>query len=526
MATRHQPSAISKILLFLWKVNKIYYNSLTYLNPQQGWIILKSNKTGMKKSTTPILLLTLVIALILSACQPKNPETIQPTATATPLKTATRTPTKIPTSTPTNTPTPTWLVPISDLSEVDITLVHPWTGAIATTIDKIVDNFNQTNEYSIFVTVLKPGSSQQVFQETELALRAGQGPNVVIAPIEELAYWHKMENLVLLDDFLSDPQYGLNDAIISDFIPLFWEHDQLDGQQLGIPISRNANFLVQNLSWAKELGFDIAAMTPELFRTQTCQASEVLLQDNNWVNNGMGGWIVTQDEYTVLSWLNAFKLTDFPENESSYSFDQSATLDGFVYLREIFDADCAWNARNPTHYEYFANRQALYISADLYDLAPLQKTLTLLESEDKWQVVPYPQQGGKPELFTHGDSIGILKSDNAHELASWFFLRWLSQPDQQLQLAQVNPGLPVSQSILDQISSDRSEQWNQIAALLEDAQPAPRTAEWRVARFVLQDAFYQVFHTNITPVQYPQIISLLDTIIADLSQQPASLAWE
>jgi ABC-type glycerol-3-phosphate transport system substrate-binding protein len=201
-------------------------------------------------------------------------------------------------------------------------------------------------------------------------------------------------------------------------------------------------------------------------------------------------------------------------------------LDGFTFLREIFDEDCTWNARNPTHYEYFANRQALYISADVYDLEPLQKTFELLESEDQWQVTPYPHKQAKPELITHGESLGMLKSDPAQELASWLFIRWLSMPEQQIQLAKANPGLPVSLSILDQIKSERSEQWNQVVDLLEDARPAPRTAEWRVARFVLQDAAYQVYLANITPVQYPQIIGLLDTIIADLSQQPATLAWE
>lgn len=470
--------------------------------------------------------LFVILVLMLSACQPKNPDSALPSATNTTQKTATRTPTKIPTSTPTNTPTPTWLVPLTELEETELLFTHPWTGEIARTIDKLVDEFNQTNEYSIFVKVSAPGSAQQVFQQSEAAIRNGQGPIVVVAPIEEFAYWHKMGNLITLDGYLNDIQYGLDSEQISDFIPLFWEQDVLDGQRLGIPISRNANFLALNVSWAKELGINIAAMTPQSFRNQTCQARDELLNDNDWRNNGMGGWIVKQNEYTILNWLNTFQLEDFPTGEKPYKFDQSATLDGFTFLREIFDEDCAWIARNPTHYEYFANRQALYISADVYDLEPLQKTFALLGSEDQWQVTPYPHKQAKPELITHGESMGILKSDPAQELASWLFIRWLSMPEQQIQLAKVNPGLPVSQSIIEQISSDRSEQWNQVIAFLDGARPAPRTAEWRVARFILQDAAYQVYLSNIMPVQYPQIIGEMDSIILDLSQQPASLPWE
>ena len=236
--------------------------------------------------------------------------------------------------------------------------------------------------------------------------------------------------------------------------------------------------------------------------------------------------IVTQDEYTILNWLNTFQLSEFPVSETPYPFDQPATLEAYTYLREIFDEDCAWNARNPTHYEYFVNREALYISADMYDLDPVSKTFAFLESEDQWQVVPYPAKDGKPELIIHGDSLGILESNPAQEFASWLFVRWLSMPEQQIQIAQANPGLPVSQSILDHVSANRSAQWKQVVAYLDTAKSAPRTAEWRVARFVLQDATYQIFLANITPDQYPQIIGLLDTIISDLRDQPATLGWE
>lgn len=470
--------------------------------------------------------LFVILVLMLSACQPKNPDSALPSATNTTQKTATRTPTKIPTSTPTHTPTPTWLVPLTELEETELLFTHPWTGEIARTIDKLVDQFNQTNEYSIFVKVSAPGSAQQVFQRSEAAIRDGQGPNVVIAPIEELAYWHKMDNLIPLDGYLNDLQYGFSTELIEDFLPLFWDQDILDTHRLGIPISRNANFLVQNTSWTKELGFDIPAMTPQLFRQHTCLARDELQNDNNWQNNGLGGWIVQQDEYTILSWLNAYQLADFPVSDTAYPFEQAATLDGFTFLRKLFDEDCAWNARNPTHYEYFANRQALYISADVYDLEPLQKTFALLGSEDQWQVTPYPHKQAKPELITHGESMGILKSDPAQELASWLFIRWLSMPEQQIRLAKVNPGIPVSQSVIDQLEPKRSQQWRQVVELLADGRPAPRTAEWRVARFVLSDAAYQIFLANITPEQFPEIITLLDTIIADLSQQPASTAWE
>jgi multiple sugar transport system substrate-binding protein/sn-glycerol 3-phosphate transport system substrate-binding protein len=480
----------------------------------------------MRKQTTITTIIILIFTILLTACQSDNPDSAQPSVTVTSHKTATKTTTPTPTTTPTNTPTPEWLVPLTDLEEVELIFVHPWTGDLAHTIDELVDLFNQTNEFSIFVKVDAPGSAQQVFQQSESALRDEKGPDVVIAPIEELAYWYASENLVLLDEYLNDVTYGLETETIENFIPLFWEQDVLDKHRLGIPVSRNANFLIQNTSWTKELGFSVLPMSPQIFRNHVCTARDELINDNDWRNNGMGGWVVKQDEYTILSWLNTFHLNEFPISQESYAFDQPATLEAFTFLRQIFDEDCTWNARNPTHYEYLINRQALYISADIYDLDFLQKAFALSESDDQWQVIPYPDKAAKPVLLTHGDSLGILKSDPAKELAAWLFVRWLSSPEQQSEIAEMNPGLPVSQSIISDLSKDRSDQWNQVVSLLEFAKSTPRTAEWRVARFVLPDAAFQIYLANITPDQYPQIIAMLDTIIAELSAQPASLSWE
>jgi len=76
------------------------------------------------------------------------------------------------------------------------------------------------------------------------------------------------------------------------------------------------------------------------------------------------------------------------------------------------------------------------------------------------------------------------------------------------------------------LSTERLPQWASVADLLDIAQPAPRTAEWRVARFVLSDAAYQVFYSNLLPEQFPSIISLLDKTIADLKEMPAATGWQ
>jgi hypothetical protein len=75
-------------------------------------------------------------------------------------------------------------------------------------------------------------------------------------------------------------------------------------------------------------------------------------------------------------------------------------------------------------------------------------------------------------------------------------------------------------------SEARGEHWSALVDLLENAQAAPRTAEWRVGRFVLQDATYQFFSTGVLPEQFPQVLIMLDATLQELAKQPASAGWQ
>ena len=129
-------------------------------------------------------------------------------------------------------------------------------------------------------------------------------------------------------------------------------------------------------------------------------------------------------------------------------------------------------------------------------------------------------------MITYGPSFGILRSSKTQELASWLFIRWMSEPLQQKQMAKENPNLPVSLTLLSELSPDRNKQWGELVNLLDIAQSGPRTSEWRVARFVLPDAAFQIFQTNILPEQFPSVIHLLDKTIGDLMELPASTGWK
>ena len=485
----------------------------------------------MSKEKTPptkriMIFLILVLSMVLFSCRPESVVVQTPTGTSTVKPRPSKATLATSTATSTATAHPDWWINEDSLADTEISLVYPWSGELARRVEILVDTFNQTNDWGVFVTAYGLGSAQQVFQQSEAGIQEGDGPQVVMASIDELAYWQQQGELIPLDQFITDDTYGMDQEFISDFLPLFWEQDVLDGQQLGIPVARDAQFLLYNSEWAKSMGFQTAPQTPAQFRIQTCAARDFQLKNLNFEFHGTGGYIITNQDYPILSWIRAFGADDFPVEEEPYLFDQTATLESFLYLQQLSDDTCAWRSRNPTPYDYFSNRQALLFSANIQDLDAVDSNMKLNEATDEWTVLPYPGLDQQPVLMTYGSSLGIIKSTKEQELASWLLIRWLSEPLQQKQLAKANPNLPVTRTLLNELSAERLPQWAAVVDLLDIAQPAPRTAEWRVARFVLSDAAYQLFYSNLLPEQFPSIISLLDKTIADLKALPAATGWQ
>lgn len=480
----------------------------------------------MKPATNKIPLLLILFGLILSACQPLDVPDNPFDATATVQATKQKTPVPSPTVTPTKTPLPDWFIPETELEDVTISIVHPWTGETARQIEILVDSFNQNNKWGIFAESFAVGGAQQVFQQTEFAVQAGEAPNVVIAPINELAYWDQHEQLVRLDDYLQDATYGMPSDQQAAFYPLFWGQDVVNGERLGIPAFRSGRVLVYNQTWAKEMGYGTPPLTPLQLKNQTCAARDIILNDDVWQNNGVGGLIIDRHTYTALSWLVGFGIEEFPIDDGVYQFDQPQTIETFDYLRELSDDVCAWTSRNPTPYEYFANREALMYAAELEEINAQQKAMEMAENEDLWSVIPFPTTSGEPGLLVYGSSYGILKNTPQQDLAAWLFIRWMNDPINQKQLAQKLDAFPVTTALIEEVTSQRSPQWEKAVALLENAKSAPSGAWWRVGRFVLPDAVYQIYQPNFTPESYSDLLKLLDETIESLSQQPAALGWQ
>lgn len=483
---------------------------------------MKFARTNQRIPTVRLQLsLSLLAVLALAACQTtQNTPAVE--ITETPPIIATPTDSVQPTATPLADPTPIpeYLIPLEQLDGLQIQFWHPWTGDISKEIDLLVDQFNQTNEWGIHVILRKSGSSMALASEVDSAAASGDDlPQVVAAPSEQLLTWLERDQLILpLDTLINDPQWGLSEQQRAEITLAFWLQDQSQDRQAGIPAQRNAQVIIYNQTWAKELGFDVPPQTAEEFRAQACAAAQVLLNDTNTSNDGMGGWIMDTQALTIYSWLSSFGTNPIIQGDPiQFSFNQPQAVQAFTFLRGMLDDGCAWNARSQTPQEYFNNRQALYYSAGLLDL-PVQVRMQFQSgSQDEWIVLPFPGDP-RPTLVVSGNSYGILRSTPAREAAGWLFVRWMSSPENQARLLTFYGGLPISVSAASLATSalHKIPQWASVISWIPFAQPAPQAAGWRVAQHVLEDAAWQAMQSHIPIEQIPDILAELDATISEL----------
>jgi multiple sugar transport system substrate-binding protein len=465
----------------------------------------------------------LIAGIVLSACTPPAAVPTLPAETAVPTATRTTEPTPTNTPEPTPNPTPTTLPHLKllpeDLEGTRISFWHPWSGDIAELVSESAEEFNRVNSWGIQVEVTAPGGSGLLFEQVRERLTEREMPHMVAASMDQILTWHRQEGVIInLNDYVDDPVWGLNPQERADFPRTFWDQGEVDGRRYGIPAMQSPEVLFYNASWGRDLGFNHAPTTIDDFEAQACAAAAANMADSDPANDGTGGWIVNTDPLVQLSWLHSFGFNGFEDGER-IRFNRGPTRQMFTFFRHMYDRGCAWSARLPEPYDYFATRRALFFSGTLYDLPFQEFTDRRFGNTDEWTILPYPaSNSSRPVVLTSGLSYAILASEADEQLAAWLFMRWMTLSRIQAPLAETSGAWPASVDAIAQLSGYRQEHpaWESSLMWIPIARPAPVHPEWRLVRGVLSDAAWQLYQINIKLEDIPNLLSILDATVEDV----------
>lgn len=468
----------------------------------------------MKRHKFNGLIILVMLMASVAACVPQPaaspPDSTPVNSSPTPLS-------------PTTTPEPTsngpeFGVSLSELDELQIQFLHPWTGEMQDELVKMVDEFNQSNAWGIHVIMSAPGSAAMVGSKTWEGIANKQPPNVIAASPGFMLTVDEKSGLVQdLNPYVSSPAYGFSAQETTDLFGQYWNEDTTRGKRFGLPAQRSALYLIYNVTWAKELGFSTVPSTQDEFRTQVNAANALFRKNNDPVDDGLGGWLINTETATMLSWLLSFGVE--PLNDGDFQFSGKAGEEAFKFLLDLKADSSAWVGKPSKDVEYFTNRQALVITAWLQDLGEIDAAIKRSNSTDEWSVIPFPG-ASQQTLVTAGISYAILHHTPAEDLAAWLFIRWLTGPEQQTRLLRTNPTLPLSAKALELAGYfEGLPQWTTAVNMRDYFVPQPLSADWQVVGTVLEDAGWQLLKTELTEDQIAPLLAELDDLSAELAEQ-------
>ena len=423
----------------------------------------------------------------------------------------------------TNTPTPAASqlnVGEETLRGKQVQVWHPWFGAESSLFESQVTQFNTENEWGITINAESKGNYSELFFQTDVALKDSSNPQIVIAFPEHALGWQ--EQVVDLNPYVSDSLYGWNAGEVSDFSPVIWTQDEVDGKRYGVPAQRTARFILYNQSWARELGFDSPPATSVEFERQACAANKALGADDNPDNNALGGWLIDMNAMTSLSWMLAFD--GGVQEEEGYRFLAPGNIDAFKYVKVLQQKSCAWVASTElSALDRFAARQALFATAGLEDLADQSRAFTAARNSDEWTVLAFPGME-RDGLVIYGSSFVMFSSDDATQLASWLFMSWILSPENQARWVQSTGLFPLRESTMNLLADYSADhpQWAEAVKLLSKGEITPQLSSWRLVRSMLEDGFRDMLdtirHPDLTDGQVPLILRQMDQTAEELNQ--------
>lgn len=446
----------------------------------------------------------MILAVALFACAPPVETVTPPEVTREASATATVTP----------APVSTLGVEAESLRGVVIKAWHPWFGPEASLFETQVADFNASNEWGITVLTVGQSNYAELFNNVTASLAAPDKPNLVIGLPEHALFWDERTGVVDLAPYLGDPIWGMSADDVADFPSVFWEQDSVGQRRLGMPAERTTRLMFYNVSWARELGFSAPPDTAEEFREQACKANASFRQNEDPQDDAFGGWLVDTDPMTALSWMLAFG--GGAQEEQGYRFLRPENIEAFRFTKTLFDEGCAFRLTETAAVDVFASRRALFMTGGLEDIAAQSRAFLTLSSSDEWTLIPFP--GAMKTMAVYGSSYIVISSDDVSQLATWLFVRWLLEPENQARWVSTTGMFPLRTSTLNLVADHASAhpQWVQAVKLLPNAQGTPRLASWRLIRLVLGDGFDFMFRVDMPVGQVAAILADMDRAVEDL----------
>jgi ABC-type glycerol-3-phosphate transport system substrate-binding protein len=338
-----------------------------------------------------------------------------------------------------------------DLSGVDpsgVTITY-WnqynSGAQQEVMNTLIEKFNSTNQWGITVNGIAQGNYTDLRNLMTAAIVSGELPNLVAGYQNDAASYYLDDAALDLNPYYNDATWGYSESDRADLntdiinIDVFSEYG---GAMLAWPNQVSADVLAVNLDMLKSLGFDAAPQDFDTFKAVACAAAKA---------ENTQGYPIKLDSSNFESMVASRGGNIF--HDGQYDFTSDAVIQTFTFYKDLYDSGCAYIPEsafgNTDDFALGANPMALGSSAGVpFIISGIQNAGLSFN----WSVTTTPWTDDNRTVQVFVPSIIVVPSTPEQNLASWLFLKFLTEADSQQAWAAATDYFPIRHSVAEKAS--------------------------------------------------------------------------
>ena len=329
---------------------------------------------------------------------------------------------------------------------VEITLWHALTSdPPKAVLESMAKQFNGTvgKEKGITVTALVQGSYTQLGQKALGAIQAGAMPDLIHAYESNVADYMKADVVVNLDPYVQSKKYGLDKTSQQDIYQGYYDTNrfkQFGNQLLSFPFTKSLAVTYQDDDILKEIG-KTGAKTWDEFEANV-KAATKKGPDGKTTRYG---WAVPTDAsyFNAMVYSRGGKL--MADDQKTVAWNGKEGLDTLKLVERLVKEGAAYVATGRDDQNDFAAGKLLYYQSSTSSLPFIKAAI---KGPLNWSVVNFPQADQtKAKTVQFGANVAVLKSTPEKQLASWLFIKWFTEAEQNAPWASQSFYMPIRKSV-------------------------------------------------------------------------------
>jgi multiple sugar transport system substrate-binding protein len=299
--------------------------------------------------------------------------------------------------------------------KVDLAFWNGFTAADGDYMRRMVEEFS--GQHGNINVKMNTVQWVEYYQQVPAAVRSGQGPDVGIMHVDQLATNAARGVIIPLDDVASALE--LKEG---DFAPAVWNAGIYNNQRYGIPLDMHPFGLYYNKTLMEQVGLD--PNKPP----QTREEYEAALQEFK-ANGIQGSWVspfLFTGTFQWQSLLWQFGGDLYNEDATQATFNSEAGVEALTWM-----VDLVKNGHSPKNVAQDAEFVAFQNDKNALHWNGIWQINTFKELDDlDWGVAPVPQIGTEKGVWANSHNFVIMNKqplDDNKVQASKVFINWISQ---------------------------------------------------------------------------------------------------